>query len=54
MFFEMLIHKIFTVNYKPLIEIFFAMNSSDVVSKILDFGDSFIKKMIKQNNIFLF
>ena len=33
-------------------DIFIAMNSSDVVSKILDFGDSFIKKMIKQNNIF--
>ena len=33
-------------------DIFIAMNSSDVFSKILDFGDSFTKKMIKQNNIF--
>ena len=41
-----------TLNYKPWMDIFIAMNSSDVVSKILDFGDSFIKKMIKQNNIF--
>ena len=31
---------------------FIAINSSGVVRKILDFGDSFIKKMIKQNNIF--
>ena len=41
-----------TLNYKPWMDIFIAMNSSDVVSKMLDFGDSFIKKMIKQNNTF--
>ena len=33
-------------------DIFIAIDSSDDVSKILDFGDSFITKMIKQNNIF--
>ena len=34
------------------LDIFIAMNSSVVVSKILYFGDNFIKKMIKENNIF--
>ena len=29
--------------------IFIAMNSSDFVTRLLHFGDSFIKKMIKQN-----
>ena len=38
-----------TLNYKPWMDIFIAMKGSDVVSKILDFGDIFIKKMIKQN-----
>ena len=41
-----------TLNYKPWMDIFIAVKSSDVVSKILYFGDSFIKKMIKQINIF--
>ena len=40
------------LNYKPWMDIFIAIDSSDDVSKILDFGDSFITKMIKQNNIF--
>ena len=31
-------------------DIFIAMKGSDVVSKILDFGDIFFKKMIKQKN----
>ena len=45
--------KTLTLNYKPWMDIFIAMNSSDIVRKILDFGDNFIKKIIKQNNIFL-
>ena len=40
----------FTLNFKPWMDIFITLNSSDFVSKILDFGDSIIKKMIKQNN----
>ena len=30
---------------------FIAINSSGVVSKMLDFGDNFIKKIIKQKGI---
>ena len=37
------------LNYKPWMDIFMAIDSSDDVSKILDFGDSYITK---QNNIF--
>ena len=47
MFFEMIMDKKVKLNYKPWMDIFIAMNGSDVVSKILDFGDNFIKKMIK-------
>ena len=43
--------KTLTLHYKPWMDIFIAMNSSGIVRKILDFGDSFIQKMIKQNNI---
>ena len=48
----MLTDKRLTVKCKSWMDNFIAINSSGVVSKILDFGDSFIKKMIKQNNIF--
>ena len=43
MFFEMLM-----LNYKPLDGYLIAVDISGVVSKIIDSGESFIKKMIKQ------
>lgn len=52
LFFQMLTDKRLTVKYKLWMDNFITINSSGVVSKILDFGDSFIKKMMKQNNFF--
>ena len=33
-------------------DIFFAINGKDITMKMLEFGDDFIRKMIKQNNVF--
>lgn len=44
--------KMLTLNYKPRMCISIVINGSDVVSGILDLEDSFIKRMIKQINIF--
>lgn len=41
-----------TLKHKPWMDIFFAINGKNVTMKMLEFGDDFIRKMIKQNNVF--
>jgi exonuclease III len=45
--------RLVTTNDKPWMDIFFAINGSDVVKNLLDFGDQYISSfLMKKNNIF--
>lgn len=41
-----------TLKPKPWMDIFLEINGKDVAKKMLEFGDDFIRKMIKHNNVF--